>query len=259
MMAGDFMHNFYGSLATKVYELTKPIGSSLNGDIDYYSERLYGLSGTILEAGVGTGRMLIPLLEEGFDVHGVDSSIDMLQVCKEQLLARSLETTLFEDDLVSLNLEKKDYDAIILPTSTFCLIQSEDLANQVLENFYHHLASGGKLIFDLDLPFYPELNETSISTHPISETEWITLERRVIEIDWLKQHIVSHLTYSHWLRGELIKTELQPFLLRWYGLTEIKLMLEKIGFKNISISADYNFDTEATDSNQTLTVEAYRF
>lgn len=34
------MYNNYGSLATKVYELTKPAGASINGDIDYYIERL---------------------------------------------------------------------------------------------------------------------------------------------------------------------------------------------------------------------------
>ena len=252
------MYNFYGTLATKVYELTKPIGTSLNGDIDYYSERLEGIDGTILEAGVGTGRMLIPLLEDGFDVHGVDSSIEMLEKCQKHLKEHALETILFEDDLTIFNLGKKDYSAIILPTSTFCLIKTQQLAQQVLENFYNHLASGGKIIFDLDLPFYPELNEVAISTHAISETEWITLERRIVEIDWLNQQIVSHLTYCHWVSGKLVKTELQPFLLRWYGLTEIKLMLEKIGFKNISISADYEFDVEPTDSNQTITVEAYK-
>ena len=252
------MYNTYGSLATKVYELTKPVGSSLNGDVDYYSERLDGITGKILEAGVGTGRMMIPLLEEGYSVEGLDLSKDMLKTCQSNLEKHSLASKLHVGDLATFDLPTKDYEAIILPTSTFCLIDTEELAIKVLTNFYNHLTSKGKLIFDLDLPFYPELNETSTSTFKVNDNEVITLERKITEIDWLKQHIISHLTYSEWLEGVLVKTELQPFLLRWYGLTEITLILEKIGFTNVSISADYEYLEKPTDSNQTITIEAYK-
>lgn len=252
------MYNTYGLLATKVYELTKPIGSSLNGDIDYYSQRLEGITGKILEAGVGTGRMLIPLLEEGFQVEGIDFSEEMLQTCQNNLEAHSLSSVLHIGDLSTFKLPTTNYDAIILPTSTFCLIETEELAIKVLTNFFNHLSSKGKIIFDIDLPFYPELNETSTSTFNVSEHELITLERKIVEIDWLKQQIISHLTYSQWLNGVLIKTELQPFLLRWYGLTEITLMLEKIGYENITISADYEYSEQPTNSNQTITIEAYK-
>lgn len=251
------MYNFYGPLATKVYELTKPIGSSLNGDIDYYSERLEDMTGPILEAGVGSGRMLIPLLQDGFNVEGLDTSADMLAQCRKNLEHYQLQSTLYQDDLSSFQLNKQ-FDGIIVPTATFCLIETEELAYQVLTNFFTHLTSKGKIIIDLDLPFYPELNETSTSTFEVNQNEWITLERKIVEIDWLKQQIISHLTYAQWIKGELVKTELQPFLLRWYGLNEFKLMLEKIGFENISFSADYEFNTSPIDSNQTITVEAYK-
>jgi hypothetical protein len=49
------MFNEYGKLSTMLYEHTKPIGYSINGDIEYYSEKLKNLSGRVLEAGVGTG------------------------------------------------------------------------------------------------------------------------------------------------------------------------------------------------------------
>ena len=252
------MYNNYGSLATKVYELTKPVGSSINGDIDYYSERLEGITGKILEAGVGSGRMLIPLLKNGFQIEGIDQSSDMLSMCQRNLEQHDLQAVLHQGNLIHFDLGKAVFEAIIMPTATFSLIETEELALQVLENFYKHLTNQGKIIIDLDLPFYPELNETSTSTYNINTHEIITLERKIVEIDWLNQHIISHLTYSQWLDGKLTQTELQPFLLRWYGLTEFKLLLEKVGFKNITISADYDFHSSPTDSNQTITVEAYK-
>ena len=68
----------YGKLSTKLYEITKPVGKSIDGDIEYYYEKLKSIEGPILEAGVGTGRMLIPFIQKGLNVEGVDLSEEML-------------------------------------------------------------------------------------------------------------------------------------------------------------------------------------
>ncbi len=252
------MYNHYGELATTVYEITKPVGTSLNGDIDYYSKRLERITGTILEAGVGSGRMLIPLLEDGLSVEGIDQSEEMLAACRLNLNKQGLEACLHHGDLATFFLGDNQFEAIIVPTATFCLIQTEKLAYQVLENFYRHLVTGGKVIIDLDLPFYPELGESSITSFSLNDNNFITYEQKIVEIDWLKQQTVSHLTYSKWVDGVLVKTELQQFLLRWYGINEFKLMLESVGFKDISISSDYDHNIYPIDSNQTITFEAYK-
>lgn len=57
------------SLATLAYELDKPIGTSF-GDVEFYSSRLRGVAGPVLEPAVGTGRILIPLLQQVF-LYGV--------------------------------------------------------------------------------------------------------------------------------------------------------------------------------------------
>ena len=49
--------NRYGAMCTEVYDLDKPPGSL--PDVPFYLERLAGTDGPILEAGVGTGRLLI--------------------------------------------------------------------------------------------------------------------------------------------------------------------------------------------------------
>ncbi len=63
----------YGQLATEVYELDKPVGRSFPG-LDYYARQLAGITGRILEPACGTGRVLVPLLEAGLAVEGLDSS-----------------------------------------------------------------------------------------------------------------------------------------------------------------------------------------
>lgn len=61
----------YLSLCTEVYDLSKP-----NPPEDAYAfYRVYAMkaNGPILEPMCGTGRFLLPLLEEGFNVHGFDA------------------------------------------------------------------------------------------------------------------------------------------------------------------------------------------
>ena len=251
------MYSHYGPLCTAVYHLTKPTGYSLNGDIGYYAERLEGITGPILEIGVGTGRMFIPLLKQGFNMVGIDQSKEMLSICEEEAKRASFSPTLICDDWTHYT-GQETYDAIIIPTSTFCLLPTEEDATRALNQLYRLLAPGGKLILDLDLPFYPEVGEVITSVHPINDTSGITLERKTLAVDWLDQTITTHLTYQKWENGQLTQTELQEMILRWYGLTEFKLRLEAIGFKNISLSADYDFEEEPVDANQTITFEALK-
>jgi ubiquinone/menaquinone biosynthesis C-methylase UbiE len=71
----------YGRLVAEVYELDKPVGSTFPG-LRYYTRQLAGVTGRILEPATGTGRVLVPLLEAGFAVEGLDVSPDMLAVCR---------------------------------------------------------------------------------------------------------------------------------------------------------------------------------
>lgn len=76
------MVSFYGSLSTELYDIDKYIGKTF-GDVEYYSERLEGVKGKILEPAVGNGRILIPLLHKGLNIEGFDLSDDMLRLCKK--------------------------------------------------------------------------------------------------------------------------------------------------------------------------------
>ena len=64
------MFSFYSSLCTELYDYTKPVGYSLNGDIEYYEERLKNCRGRILEA-AGIRTCHHPALEAGFTVDGL--------------------------------------------------------------------------------------------------------------------------------------------------------------------------------------------
>lgn len=247
----------YGPLSTAVYDLSKPIGYSINGDIEYYLKRLTNENGTILEAGVGSGRFFIPLLEHGYQIEGIDQSKEMLALCQKNCEERQLSPILYEGSFSDYSFDKK-YDVIVIPTGSFCLIDSITNAIQTITHFYQHLAPGGRLILDLVVPSDFVVGEQVSTAFPLTSEEGILLKSHSIAIDWINQTTLTYLTYEKWRNGQLMASELQSFGLRWYGITEFTLLLEKIGFSKITCSADYEYLKPASSTSQLLTFEAYR-
>lgn len=248
------MFGYYSKLSSEVYDIDKYVGLSF-GDVEFYSDRLASCAGKILEPGVGTGRILIPLLEKGLKIDGFDVSEEMLKICRKNCEKRGLNPKLFEGKMESVSLETK-YEAIIVPTGTFLLLYKREDSLNALRNFYNHLSNGGKLIIDIFLQTDLTIGNGSTRTWETENGEMITLESKIVEIDYMSQYTISHNRYEKWTNGKLMQTELERFPLRWYGIEEFKTILEQTGFGNIIISADYEHGKYPTNSTEIITFEA---
>lgn len=248
------MFSSYGKLSTEYYNKTKPIGYSIMGDIEYYINRLENFKGKVLEAGVGTGRMLIPLLEKGYDLEGIDNSKEMIDECKIICEEKNLNVNLILDDLMNLK-SKNKYKGIIMPTGSFMLIEN---GLELLDKFYTALDDNGVLIFDISFPNDFFVNTIDTFTVETGENEGIILEQRNIELNWIEQYTLSILKYEKYREGRLIDTEIQEFKLYYYGINELKWKLKSLGFHNIILSSDYNYMEDPTKNTQIITFEAYK-
>ena len=245
---------YYASLASEVYDLDKPIGSSF-GDVEFYRARLKDCKGPILEPATGTGRILIPLMEMGLKIDGLDGSKDMLEICRKNCRERNLRPNLFEGQMESFSLEEK-YEAIIVPAGSFLLIHQREDSIRALENFYKHLKKGGRLILDIFLQEDLSLGKLSTRTWEASNGDIISLEEKLVKLDYIKQYTVSHARYERWRKGVLLESQLESFPLRWYGVEEFRLILESIGFRDIIVSSNYIFNTYPAKLGDTITFEA---
>ncbi|WP_078579274.1 class I SAM-dependent methyltransferase [Salipaludibacillus agaradhaerens] len=248
------MLGYYNKLSSEVYDMDKYIGRSF-GDVEFYSDRLASCKGDILEPGVGTGRILIPFLERGLKVDGFDVSQEMLKICRNNCEKRGLNPKLFEGHMASFSIDTK-YEAIVVPTGTFLLLHKREDSIKALKNFYNHLTNDGRLILDISLQTDLSVDKVSTRTWESRNGDIITLETKVVEVDYINQYTISHNRYEKWANSELIQTELERFPLRWFGIEEFKMLLENMGFDDIVISADYKYGQYPTDSSEMITFEA---
>ncbi|NDJ25531.1 methyltransferase domain-containing protein [Nostoc sp. B(2019)] len=245
----------YGALCTEVYDITKPIGGQYS-DVPYYIKHLSKIGGRILEVMVGTGRLLIPLLEAGINVEGIDASPDMLACCHKHCLERGLKPIIYQGEVENLNLPGK-YNAIVVTFGSFMLL-SRPAAMAALQAFARHLEPQGQIFIDLELPIEDFKTQNIVKQwQPIECADGsIILMQSSSSIDWLKQLNLTIIRYEKWLNGNLVATELQSFPLHWFGRDEFISCLQENGYTNISLCANYNPDLQPTSYKDTLCFSA---
>jgi SAM-dependent methyltransferase len=141
------MSGEYGTLATEVYEFEKPVGRPY-ADVEYYTGLLADVSGPILEPATGTGRILIPLLEAGHQVEGLDRSPQMLARCCQHCRDRGLAPVLHEADMTAF-VQLVAYEAVIIPAGSIALLDGRKATLQALTCFRDSLVPGGRLVVDV--------------------------------------------------------------------------------------------------------------
>src|SRR3989338_2099362 len=139
----------YGQLCTEFYDADKKFASL--EELQWYQE-LFSKNDRILEPMCGSGRLLIPLLQLGYNVQGLDNSASMLESCKKRAQGLSLKPVLYQNSIENFPLDNH-YEGIIIPLGSFQLIYPREKAYQALEKFKCLLAPGGKLILDLFIPW----------------------------------------------------------------------------------------------------------
>jgi SAM-dependent methyltransferase len=242
----------YGTLATEIYDLDKPIGHSF-GDVGYYRRVLAGTGGPVLEPATGNGRMLIPLLEAGLLVEGLDTSPEMLAVCRQNCRDRGHNPVLREADMTSF-VQPGRYAAVILPTGSVCLLDGRGALRQALACFAESLMPSGRLIVDV-VPPHLEAGTSPMRHWRRDAFRW-TMQTMHVEYDSAANQVTSFLRYEKWQDGALIATELQPFRLQYWSLSEFGQLLTEAGFTGISVTADYRDDRSPGPGSDIWTFQA---
>jgi len=207
-------------------------------DIEYYTDIIQTKDAPVLELACGTGRVLLALLENKVSTDGLDLSQPMLDICKQKIEKGQFQSNLFRQDLISFELGKS-YQTIFVSGGSFQLMSSTELAIKALQQIYKHLNQGGRFICDLWIPwdeivnYQPNIWKTGrIATRPDGQKLVVTYSKT---FDLKNQSQTGIFKYEWFKDGNLIDTNLDEIKLKWFGVEEFKYMLEKAGFKNISI------------------------
>lgn len=249
-----FRFNRYGPLCTEVYVLDKPPGAL--GDIGYYRERLAG-AGPALEAGCGSGRLLVPMREAGLDWRGFDRSSSMLAACRAALDARGLNADLSQMSFADFTYPER-FAGIVCPVGTFTLIDDFDAGLAALRRFHAHMSPGGRVFIDVGSLGQLAARHDGVRTWEDPAGDLLRLESRPLRVDYATQRLSYDLRYERWRDGRLVAAELETMSVRAWGLRELDLALREAGFADVTVCGDYREGVPATASSQFWCFQAVR-
>jgi SAM-dependent methyltransferase len=240
----------YLSLCTEVYDLSKP--NPPEDDYAFYRDYAMRANGPILEPMCGTGRFLLPLLEEGFNVHGFDASDHMLQSLYAKAKAKNLEPKVWKGFVEDLKRPEK-YNLIFIPSGSFCLIIDPVQVEKSLKAIYDHLADDGVVLFEAEtLNAVPQIGIWCGSIWPKPNGQKIILS----QLATMQDDICTSLCkYELMEAGKIIHTEIEDLRVKIYEQDQLMDMLKSAGFKHIRTLKTFDQSSEPAKQDESIIYE----
>ncbi|HEU5226291.1 MAG TPA: class I SAM-dependent methyltransferase [Ktedonobacteraceae bacterium] len=222
-------------------------------DLDMYYNFAELCGGRILELACGSGRVLVPLACEGYELTGVDTSPAMLKLASQHLQANKVESrcVLVQQNICTLHLEQK-FRLAFIALGSFAHITKRKEQQLALEAVRAHLSTGGTFIVDIsndDARYMEELSgqmlhqgtwqspDGTLVTHFVSPAS--AMDRHQLEL--------THFYDQHQQGGPVQRTVVTTHLYL-FERPELEMLLERAGFVVKDIYGDYDLSPYQLES-----------
>jgi SAM-dependent methyltransferase len=239
----------YGEVFADVYDRWYPRIT----DAEACATRLVALledlgGGPLLELGVGTGRLALPLAARGVEVTGLDSSAAMLQA----LAGKEPSISTVRADMAevgSLDLGRSPFAIVLVAYNTLFNLPDEEAQRRCLTGAATHLRVGGRLVVEAFVP--PDAD---------SEGRADDVSVRSIEVDEVVLTATLHDPAAQTIAGQHVQiTErgirLRPWRVRYLHLAQLDALATEAGLSLVERWRDW--DGSPFDDDSSVHVSVY--
>lgn len=185
--------------------------------------------GAVLDLCCGPGRHSIPFAKKGFNVTGVDLQPALLEKAKDYSAKENASIEYLEADMLTFK-RSNSFDLIINMFSSFGYFSDPEDDFRVLENAYHSLKNGGKIIMDVrGKEIHAMANITSFSQEMPNGD--LIFHRTEVNDDWTRSN-------SDWVHVRGGKAQKFKMDFNLYSGSELRALLKKAGFHEVRIYGD---------------------
>ncbi len=204
--------------------------------------------GTALEIGAGSGRLMFPLIQQGFDVEGLELSQDMLELGRMRAQKLAISPTLHHGDMGDWQ-PGETYAALLAPAFTFQLAGDPPAT---LRHWHSLIRKGGGLYLTVFMPYAELLGD-------LPENQWyedhqVTLpdgRRGLLEtrhqLDLKNQRVERQHRYT--ISGDPPQSHESCQRIRWFEHLQLVDLLKLSGFRmdRFFLDFDPSYEVENPD------------
>jgi cyclopropane fatty-acyl-phospholipid synthase-like methyltransferase len=249
------------------YDLIAPFydveHASFDEDVDLYLHYAEMQTGPLLELACGTGRLLIPLAEQGYTLLGVDYSQPMLDIAQGRVQQEGLEAriTLAQQDMRSLNLGRQ-FSLAFIALGSFAHLTSRKAQQQALAAIRRHVTTGGTFILDIsnaDIRYMENLSGQllHLGSWPLEDGTMLT--HLISPASSHSDHLLelTHFYDQHRQGGPINRTVATSYL-ALIERVEMELLLEQAGFAVKDIYGSYDLSPFTRESPRMVVIAEAR-
>jgi len=178
-------------------------------------------AGPVLELGIGTGRIVLPLREKGLVVHGIDASAPMIDELRKKAGGSAIPVTI--GDFAEVAVEEKFSLIYVVFNTFFSLLTQEDQV-RCFANVAKHLLPDGVFVIEAFVPDPPRVTGNQNVVASKVEVDEVRLD--VTRYDPLQQLLkAQHVVIAN---GTI---HTYPIQLRYAWPSELDLMARLAGLK----------------------------
>ena len=233
--------NYYGKLCTEMYEILHD--KAPQDELDFYLSYAEK-NKKILEIMCGSGRFLVPFLEYGYNIRGVDFSVEML----EKLKLKAPEADVEYADIAEYTTNEQ-FDYIFISSGSVSLFTDMNLCQKILKKIKGLLAPAGKFVFAVDTIAAKCLDnddyEMSVSVKMKNGFDLVLKTKNYFDVQ--QQIQFSPGIYELYDRDKLLKSEHMDFQTHLYKFGEMENYLREAGFTEIKTYSSFEKEIAIDD------------
>lgn len=233
--------NYYGNLCTEMYEILHD--KAPQDELDFYLSYAEK-NKKILEIMCGSGRFLVPFLEYGYNIRGVDFSVEML----EKLKLKAPEADVEYADIAEYTTNEQ-FDYIFISSGSVSLFTDMNLCQKILKKIKGLIAPAGKFVFAVDTIAAKCLDnddyEMSVSVKMKNGFDLVLKTKNYFDVQ--QQIQFSPGIYELYDRDKLLKSEHMDFQTHLYKFGEMENYLREAGFTEIKTYSSFEKEIAIDD------------
>jgi SAM-dependent methyltransferase len=212
---------------------------------DFYLALAREAKGPVLDIACGTGRILLPCLQAGVDIEGLDLFEPMLARLRAKAAALGQTPTLHRGDMGDFKLDRR-FALTMIPFNAFIHNMTQEAQIRCLSRCREHLLPGGLLAFDT---FFPSLaivgapEKTRVlegeMPHPKTGLPMRMYDTRTFDCVAQTQHSLNELEILD-ANGNIASVIRSQVSSRYIYKHEMELLLRVAGFARWEICGDFD-------------------
>jgi SAM-dependent methyltransferase len=234
----DFLDHY--EVTAKYYDIWY---EDFTEDVEFLKRMAERTGGPILDCMCGTGRTLLPLAQQGYEISGFDASEAMLDklTAKIEVLPESLQENVHigHGDVRNFVCKQK-FKLVIIPFNSFLHLLETEEQEAALKNVADHMAKDGLFIFSI---FNPRLDRPEgllrhRGTRVTSQGEIIS-KMEAQEFNTPEQTTTIHYFYDISRQDQPLRRVTATTTLRYMFEREVVDLMERCGLEVAEEYGDY--------------------